>query len=99
MKLTYFLRPLAFASILATGSLAACSTGTESGATNVERSSSKSDAPMQEGPATGGSDSTTAGLRPDSIQHPSGKQLYDHAAEAHDRNHDGLEDEPKAQQK
>lgn len=99
MKFTHSFRPLAFASLLVVASLTACSTGDDTGDTNVERGGSKSDAPMQEGPASAGSDSTTAGLRPDSIQHPTGKQLYDHAADAHDRNHDGLEDEPPTQQK
>ncbi|WP_324675574.1 hypothetical protein [Hymenobacter sp. GOD-10R] len=99
MKLSHSFRPLAFASLLSVASLASCSTGTDSGDTNVERGTSKSDAPMQEGPASAGSDSTTAGLRPDSVQRPTGKQLYDHAADAHDRNHDGLEDEPQTQQK
>ena len=95
MKTTHLLRPLALAFLVAAASLTACSTGTDSGDTNVEHSDSKSDAPMQEGPATGGSDSTTAGLRPDSVQHPTGQQLLDHAADAHDRNRDGLEDEPQ----
>ncbi|OUJ75160.1 hypothetical protein [Hymenobacter crusticola] len=99
MKLTHSFRSFAFASLLGIASLTSCSTGTDSGDTNVERGTSKSDAPMQEGPASGGSDSTTAGLRPDSAQRPTGKQLYDHAADAHDRNHDGLEDEQPPQQK
>lgn len=99
MKITHLLRPLAFASVLAVSSLTSCSTGTDSGDTNVERGASKSDAPMQEGPASQGSDSTTAGLRPDSVQRPTGKELYDRAADAHDRDRDGLEDDPQTQQK
>ncbi|HEX8349728.1 MAG TPA: hypothetical protein VF598_07190 [Hymenobacter sp.] len=92
MKTLHVLRPLVLAAFAAVASLTACSTGTDSGDVNVERSDSKSDAPMQEGPASAGSDSTTAGLTPDSVQRPTGKQLYDRASDAHDRNHDGLED-------
>ena len=99
MKLTHSLRPLAFASLLAMASLSACSTGTDSGDTNVERGASKSDDAMMEGSASAGSDSTTAGLRPDSVRRPTGRELYDRAADAHDRDHDGLEDAPETQKK
>ncbi len=73
-------------------SLSACSSGTKSGDTNVERGyTKKGPAAGQDGTANG--DSATAGLVADTAaRQPTGKELYKAAAKAKDRNHDGLAD-------
>ena len=73
-------------------SLSACSSGTKSGDTNVERGyTKKGPAAGQDGTANG--DSATAGLVADTAaRNPTGKELYRAAEKAKDRNHDGLAD-------
>ena len=74
-------------------SFTACSSGTTSGDTNVERGyTKKGPAAPQDGTPNG--DSATAGLRPDTAaaHRPTGRDLYKAAANAKDRNHDGLAD-------
>ena len=74
-------------------SLTACSSGTTSGDTNVERGyTKKGPAAPQDG--TAGGDSATAGLVPDTAaaHRPTGRDLYKAADKAKDRNHDGLAD-------
>ena len=73
-------------------SLNACSSGTNSGDTNVERGyTKKGPAAGQDGTANG--DSATAGLVADTAaRNPTGKELYRAAGKAKDRNHDGLAD-------
>ncbi|WP_216679453.1 hypothetical protein [Hymenobacter siberiensis] len=90
MSLKTFLRPLAVACAL-TATFSACSSGTKEGDTNVERGYNK------KGPAAGtdgvaGGDSATAGLRRDTTNRPTGKELYKAAGDAKDRNHDGIAD-------
>ncbi|UOQ72539.1 hypothetical protein [Hymenobacter cellulosilyticus] len=85
---TFLLRPLALAFLLATASLTACNTGNDSGDTNVERGADKT-----KDPAPGErSSSNTNGMANDTAKVTTGKDLYDHAGEAKDRNNDGLED-------
>jgi hypothetical protein len=85
---TFLLRPLALAFLLASASLTACNTGTDSGDTNVERGDDKT-----KDPAPGErSSSNTNGTASDTAKVTTGKDLYDHAGEAKDRNNDGIED-------
>ncbi|UOQ53389.1 hypothetical protein [Hymenobacter cellulosivorans] len=85
---TFLLRPLTLAFCLAAASLTACNTGTDSGDTNVERGADKT-----KDPAPGErSSSNTNGLAGDTTKVVTGKDQYDHAGEAKDRNNDGLED-------
>ena len=71
--------------------LSACNTGGNTGDTNVETGASKKmtdnhpDRPMN-------GDSMAAGIARDTSGQPTGKQLYDNAAQAKDKNHDGLAD-------
>lgn len=71
--------------------LSACSTGTKPGDTEVELGSAKKgpDAP-KEGMHNG--DSLAAGISRDTTNRPTGKQLFNTADRAKDRNHDGLAD-------
>ena len=90
MKSLPRLLSLALALLLA-GSLAACNTGTDTGATNVERGDDKSLDPADMRPNNAGADSATAGLTPDSSR-TSIRDQYENAANAQDRNRDGLAD-------
>jgi|GEM_PF-6977183 len=87
MKTVSF-RPLAVALLLASASLAACNTGTSSGDTNVERGADKTKDPDPGQQAS----SNTNGATSDTATVTTGKDQYDHAADAKDRNNDGLED-------
>jgi hypothetical protein len=88
MNRTFRLLALAAALPLA---LSACNTGGNTGDTNVEKGSAKK---MEENaaqqPANG--DSLAAGISRDTSGRPTGKQLYDNANKAKDKNHDGLAD-------
>ncbi|RYU84418.1 hypothetical protein [Hymenobacter persicinus] len=84
---TVLLRPLALALLLATASLSACNTGTKPGDTNVELGDNKTKDPDPGQRAT----SNTNGVG-DTTKVKMGKELYDHAGEAKDRNNDGIED-------
>ncbi|GAA4014785.1 hypothetical protein GCM10022408_30030 [Hymenobacter fastidiosus] len=85
---TVLLRPLALALLLATASFTACNTGTGSGDTNVERGADKTKDPDSGQRAT----SNTTGTANDTTRVTTGQDLYDHAADAKDRNNDGIED-------
>lgn len=86
-------RPLLFgvlaATLLAT-SLTACNTGTATGDTNVESGANKTKDPDPGQSTT--SDSATSGLQRDTTNSPTGRQLYEQAGEAVDRNRDGIAD-------
>ena len=85
---TVLLRPLALAALLTTTALTACNTGTSAGDTNVERGADKTKDPD---PGTT-STSNTTGTVVDTVPTSTGKAQYEHAADAKDRNNDGLED-------
>lgn len=89
MKMT-LLRPLA-AVLLLTGSLTACNTGNENGATNVELGDNKSLDPGAQRPDNQGADSATSGLQADTSR-TTLEQQYKNAADTPDRNRDGLAD-------
>ncbi len=76
--------------LLAPAALTACNTGTNTGDTNVEAGVHKSSDP-DPGQATL-SDSATSGLRRDTTRTPTGRQVYENAADAKDRNNDGVAD-------
>jgi predicted small secreted protein len=80
---------LAAALLLAT-SLTACNTGTSTGDTNVETGAYKKKDPDPGQMTT--SDSATAGLQRDTATGPTGRQQYENAADAVDRNKDGVAD-------
>jgi predicted small secreted protein len=88
MKTVFFRPALALAFLLTTASLSACNTGTDSGDTNVERSDDKTKDPDSGQRAT----SNTTGTANDTAHVTTGKELYDHAGDAKDRNNDGIED-------
>ena len=71
--------------------LGACNSGTQPGDTNVESQAAKKgpDAP-KEGMHNG--DSLSAGITRDTTNRPTGKELFNAADRAKDRNHDGLAD-------
>lgn len=71
--------------------LSACNSGTQAGDTNVERGSAKK-GPTAPQDGTHNGDSLTAGIPRDTTRRPTGKQLYNAADRAKDRNHDGLAD-------
>lgn len=81
-----------FAALLALPlALAACNTGTKAGDTNVELSSPKKmTANVPQGKVNG--DSLAAGIPRDTSRRPTGKQMYQNANKAVDRNHDGIAD-------
>ena len=84
------LRLLAFAAAFPLA-LSACNTGTKSGDTNVESGSAKNlEENAAQQPMNG--DSLSAGLARDTSGRPTGKQLYNNADKAKDKNHDGLAD-------
>lgn len=92
MLLLPFLRPFALACIF-TACCSACSSGTGEGDTNVETGHNKVRPTTHEDGMTANGDSATAGLRRDTAAHrPTGKELYKAAAQAEDRNKDGLAD-------
>lgn len=83
-------RLLAFAAALPLA-LSACSTGTKDGDTNVEKGTAKKmEENAQQQPMNG--DSLAAGIARDSTSRPTGRELYDAAGKAKDKNHDGLAD-------
>ncbi len=94
MLLKTFLRPLAVACVL-TATFSACSSGTKEGDTNVERGTNKI-RPMVAGdglPGNTAGDSATSGTnRQPGPRQPTGKEVYKAAADAKDRNHDGIAD-------
>lgn len=76
---------------LSLAGLAACNTGTQAGDTNVELSSPKKmTANTPQGKVNG--DSLAAGIPRDTSKRPTGKQIYQNANKATDRNHDGIAD-------
>lgn len=101
MNRTFRLLALATALPLA---LSACSTGTESGDTNVEKGSTKDSEPNNQpsrssadnGDASSvtspNGDSLAAGIPRDTTNRPTGKELYNAAGKSKDKNHDGLAD-------
>ncbi|MFD2787723.1 hypothetical protein [Hymenobacter rubripertinctus] len=91
MKRTFSLLRPAAAALLLTGLLSACNTGTDTGSTNVERGDNKSLDPAALHPDNAGADSATAGLRADTNR-TTGRRQYEKAANAKDRNHDGIAD-------
>lgn len=91
MKALLSLRSAAAALLLSTALFTtACDTGTGTGETNVERGDNKRKDP--DPGQTTNSDSATAGLRRDTTGRPTGRQQYEAASEAKDRNRDGLAD-------
>lgn len=78
---------------LSTLTLSACSTGTKEGDTNVEKGTAKKMEENAPQPAAN-ADSLAAGLARDTTNRPTGKELFDNAAKATDRDHDGLADKP-----
>ncbi|MBC6697079.1 hypothetical protein [Hymenobacter sp. BT190] len=84
------LLPSLLVATLVAGSLTACDTGTSTGDTNVEYGDYKKKDP--DPGQTTASDSATAGLQPDTAAGPTGRQQYEKAAEAVDRNKDGIAD-------
>ncbi len=89
------LRPLpVLLAIAFAGALASCSSNADTpGAVNVERGAPKTFIP-KEGtpPASTGEDSAVAGLHRTPPTRPTGEQLYEHADEHADKNHDGKAD-------
>ena len=71
--------------------LSACHTGSNPGDTNVERGTAKKGPTAPKDGTTNG-DSLTAGIPRDTTRRPTGKQLFNAADRAKDRNHDGLAD-------
>lgn len=88
--MTRTLRLLGLLAVLALP-LASCSSGTKPGDTNVEKGSAKKMEPNAK-PADLSADSAAAGLSRDTSHRPSGKQIYNKADRAIDRNHDGIAD-------
>jgi len=92
--MSYSLLPrlLVAATLLTTASLTACNTGTESGATNVERDGAKDNDPDALQPSGTGGDAATSGQTRDTSTAPSNREVYEGAAERVDRNNDGMAD-------
>lgn len=91
MKRSLSLRPLA-AAVLLLSLVSACNTGTDTGATNVERGAEKSLDPASRQNATLAADSAASGLSRDTSAGPTGRQQYEQAGQTTDRDHDGLAD-------
>ncbi|WP_152560000.1 hypothetical protein [Hymenobacter sp. IS2118] len=92
MQFKYLFRPFALACAL-TATLSGCSSGTTDGDTNVERGSNKRRPTTTTAPGTPAGDSATSGLNRETGPHqPTGKEVYKAAADAKDRNHDGIAD-------
>ena len=91
MQFQQFLRPFVVACAI-TATFSACSSGTKEGDTNVERGyTKKGPAATADGVPAG--DSATAGIQREAgPRQPTGKELYKAAADAKDRNHDGIAD-------
>lgn len=87
--MTRTLRLLALAAALPLA-LSACNTGTKAGDTNVEMGSDKKITGKEQGTPNG--DSLTAGIPRDTTNRPTGKELFNAADRAKDKNHDGLAD-------
>ncbi|AMJ67164.1 hypothetical protein [Hymenobacter sp. PAMC 26628] len=86
------LRPLpVLLAVAFVGALASCSNPDHPGETNVENGGDKSIVPRETAPPTGG-DSAVAGLHRNAPGRPTGEQLYEHADEHVDHNHDGKAD-------
>ncbi|WP_375436992.1 hypothetical protein [uncultured Hymenobacter sp.] len=92
MKYSFTPRLLVVAALLTAASLTSCNTGSDSGATNVERDSYKDNDSDDMQASASGSDSATAGLQRDTTRTPSNRQVYEGAADRKDRNNDGLAD-------
>ena len=76
---------------VAAATLSACNTGTDTGATNVERSQDKEGpAATKDGNAAG--DSATSGLRRAPDRKVTGREQFENADQTIDRDHDGLAD-------
>jgi hypothetical protein len=83
---------------------ASCSSGNKPGDTNVEKGSTKkleaenepsrvsNESGDASGHATNNGDSLAAGLSRDTTHRPTGKQIFNKADRAIDRNHDGIAD-------
>lgn len=84
------LLPRLLAALLVSATFSACDTGTKAGDTNVETGDYKTKDP-DPGQSTL-SDSATAGLQRDTANRPTGRQVYEKAADAKDRNNDGIAD-------
>ncbi|GAB3233766.1 hypothetical protein GCM10027346_22120 [Hymenobacter seoulensis] len=92
MKIFVLLRAVAVAAVLV-GSLTACDTGEKAGATNVERGDYKSKDPAANMPNnTTGGDSATSGLNRSTDNSPTGREVYEDAANRKDKNNDGIAD-------
>ena len=92
MLLKPFLRSLAVACAI-TATFSACSSGTKEGDTNVERGYTKKRPTIMADESVPNGDSATSGSNRATGPHkPTGKELYKAAAEAKDRNHDGIAD-------
>lgn len=89
MKRFTFPSLLAAVALLAATALSSCDTGTEKGATNVERGDYKTKDP-DPGRSTNG-DSVAGGVQrqPDA---PTGRDVYEDAADRKDRDNNGLAD-------
>ncbi|WP_303310224.1 hypothetical protein [Hymenobacter sp. BT730] len=70
--------------------LVACGTGNSTGDTNVERGVDKSHDPTEVNPTSSGT--STTGTTQDTTRRLTGKEIYDQAGEAKDRNNDGIAD-------
>ena len=84
------LLPGLLATALLTATLTACDTGTKAGDTNVEDSEYK-DKEGNHGQTTQ-ADSTTSSLQTDTSNNPTGREVYEGAADRKDRNNDGIAD-------
>lgn len=71
--------------------LSACNSGGDTGDTNVEKGSAKKMEENAPEPAAN-ADSLAAGIARDTTNRPTGKELYDNANMAKDKNHDGIAD-------
>ena len=92
MLLQQFLRPLVVACAI-TATLSACSSGTKEGDTNVERGYTKQRPTTITAEGVPNGDSATSGTnRATGPRQPTGKEVYKAAADAKDRNHDGIAD-------
>lgn len=70
--------------------LVACGTGNNTGDTNVERGVDKSHDPTEVNPTPTGA--STTGTTQDTSRRLTGKEIYDRAGDAKDRNNDGIAD-------
>ena len=89
MKTSSSARWLAAALLLSSATFAACSQGTGTADTNVERGASKD---FGEATLLPGGDSLSTHAQPDTANDITGKELFDRSNDATDRNHDGMAD-------